>query len=318
MDRSEILVGVDGSAESDAAVAWAVAEARARGCGLQILHACEARNYGLWTTTRTLGDGLRQMARPLIDAALALVARIDPQVPARGGVLVASASRTLIRLSEKAALIVIGRSGRGAISRLVLGSVTRHVLANACCPVVAVGIPPEGVTVGTVGRVVAEIGPLPTHEQTLRFAFTEARMRRAPLHVVHAVAPLPLPSARAGRELASSLIPWQARYPSVSLTSSVHVGDLDDAIASLGTPTDLLVLGQHRHGPLRPHALGGHTTSALHVAPCPVAVVHEPLEAPVSEQAPAAEPYRAGAVQDDPATAYRSSGATEYGSDVRG
>ncbi len=83
-------VGVDGSAESDAAVAWAVAEARARGCGLIVLHACESRYYGLWTTTGTLRAGLRAMAQPLVDDAMALAARLDPAVPVRGSVLVAS------------------------------------------------------------------------------------------------------------------------------------------------------------------------------------------------------------------------------------
>src|SRR6266571_1544187 len=86
----EIVVGVDGSAESDAAVAWAVAEARARGCGLIVLHACESRYYGLWTTTGTLRAGLRAMAQPLVDDAMALAARLDPAVPVRGSVLVAS------------------------------------------------------------------------------------------------------------------------------------------------------------------------------------------------------------------------------------
>jgi hypothetical protein len=43
-------------------VGWAVREAAARGCGLVIVHACESRYYGSWTTTRDLRAGPRLVA----------------------------------------------------------------------------------------------------------------------------------------------------------------------------------------------------------------------------------------------------------------
>ena len=43
--------------------------------------------------------------------------------------------------SKGALMLVVGRHGRGALGRLVLGSVGRHVVAHAACPVVVV--PPD-------------------------------------------------------------------------------------------------------------------------------------------------------------------------------
>ncbi len=287
MDRTEdIVVGVDGSAESRAALAWAVADARARRCGVVVVHMCEARNYGLWTTTKGLRAGLREMARPIVDDALALAGRIDPAVPARGGVLVASPTRTLVRLSSYAPVVVIGRNGRGALSRLLLGSVTQHLAANAHCPVVAVGRPARGQAAGAVERVVAAIVASPGNERTLQFAFAEAARRRSPLVVLHVHDDTDLATQpehpRPGREL----IGWHDQYPAVHVTSAVRTGSVVEAIASICIPGDLLVLGHHRRLAIAHHSLGAGTMAALHAAPCPVAVVHEPVDVSVREPVP--------------------------------
>lgn len=275
----DVVVGVDGSAESDAAVAWAVAEAGVRNCCLVAVHACESRYYGLWTTTRTLREGLRQMARPIVDDALALAASIDPGVPSRGGVLVASPVRTLVRLSHSAGIVVIGRSGRGAISRLLLGSVARSVMAEAAAPVVAVGCPPDDTSPPRLARVVAAVADPAVNPESLQFAFAEAQRWDVPLRIVHA--------SRAGRPLAGQdLIPWQSAYPGVHMTTSTHTDSLTDALVATCTSRDLVVLGHHRHLPTR-HALGPHVMSVLHAAPCPVAVVPEPPGATVTDLAPA-------------------------------
>jgi nucleotide-binding universal stress UspA family protein len=236
----EILVGVDGSTESDAALAWAVAEARARGCGLAVVHCCESRYYGPWTTTPTLREGLRDLARPIVADAVERATNLDPSVRVRGAVLVTEPTRALVRLSAHAALVVIGRPDRGALSRLLLGSITRHLLANAACPVVAVR------TDGGIDRVVAVITEPDTDEQTVAFAVAEAERHHVPVHV--------------------------------AVTSSVRGGSLAEVITRVCAPTDLLVLGHHRHG-RAPHRLGHDAVVALHIATGPIAVVPEPPHA---------------------------------------
>jgi len=51
------------------------------------------------------------------------------------------AGQVLAIESKGALMLVVGRHGRGALGRLVLGSVGRHVVAHAACPVVVV--PPD-------------------------------------------------------------------------------------------------------------------------------------------------------------------------------
>ncbi|HEY7050431.1 MAG TPA: universal stress protein [Jatrophihabitantaceae bacterium] len=294
MELGEILVGVDGSAESDAAVAWAVTEARARSCGLHVVHCCESRYYGLWTATKTLREGLRALARPLVDDAIELARRLDPQVSVRGGVIVAAPARALVRLSSRASLVVVGRSGRGAISHLLLGSVARHVLANADCPAVSVGCRPEKATSSAPTRVVAAVVRSESYERTLHLAFGEAELHRVPLRVVTA---LPRRASGAGsmelRSLATALIPWQLQYPTVRVTTSTMVGSLAETLAALCTQQDLLVLGHHRHGPLAPDLLGPRISSAMHAVRCPIAVAHEPAAATAS--VPAEHPVASAA-----------------------
>jgi nucleotide-binding universal stress UspA family protein len=278
MDRNaEIVVGVDGSVESDFAVIWAVAEARARGCGLLVVHVCEPRTYGLWVSTGGLRAGIREMARPIVDDARALAARIDPGVPARGGVLVASPPVALGRLSGLAPLVVIGRHGRGAVSRLLLGSVAQHLVSSAVCPVVAVGRPAEGLGTGTVDRVIVAMTTARANEHALEFAFGEAVRRDAPMVVLDA-APDAARAASAGDCVTAALARWQGAYPGVDVQPKVWLGSVIDAVTSTCKRTDLLVLGRRRRRAFVPRPLGGRAFAILHAASCPVAVVAEPAE----------------------------------------
>jgi nucleotide-binding universal stress UspA family protein len=239
----EILVGIDGSAESDAALAWAVAEAHVRGCGIAVVHCCESRYYGLWTATRALREELRDMARPILADALRQAAGLDASVPVRGAVLVTEPTRALVRLSARAELVVVGRPDRGALSRLLLGSITRYLLANAACPVVAVR------TAGPVDRVVAAIATPDADQQTVAFAVAEAERYHVPVHV--------------------------------AVTYSTHGPVLAETVPRVCTPTDLLVLADHRRGRI-PHQLEHDVVAALHSAPGPVAVVPELRETHVA------------------------------------
>lgn len=232
----DILVGVDGSTESDAALAWAVSQARVRGCGLAVVHCCESRYYGVWTTTRALREELRDMARPIVADALRMAARLDPSVPVRGAVLVTEPTRALIRLSAHAALVVVGRPDRGVLSRLLLGSITRYLLANAACPVVAVR------TTGGIDRVVAAIATPDADEQTVAFAVAEAERHHVPVHV--------------------------------AVTFAARGGSLAETVARVCTPTDLLVLGHRGYG-RAPHHVAHDAVKALSIARGPVAVVPE-------------------------------------------
>jgi nucleotide-binding universal stress UspA family protein len=283
--KREILVGVDGSRSSNAAVVWAAAEAARRGVGLVVVHAFDTSAVGLWLTTSAIRDGLRDLAQPLVDDAIRLAATHEPGVRVRGRVVIGAPTRMLLLLSNNVELTVIGRSGRGALARAWLGSLTQRLVAHGSSPVVAIGHVTRASRPGELSRVTVAVEDGPVDDSVLRFGFEEAKLHRVPLHAIHAVQPLgwpttsPVPAeeVRTAEERQAKLLGhWQADYPTVRATSIVRTGRPGMVIASACKPSELLVLGHHRHAPFAPHQLGTVAGLALQEAPCAVAVVHEP------------------------------------------
>ncbi|HZK05478.1 MAG TPA: universal stress protein [Actinomycetaceae bacterium] len=124
-----VVVGVDGSRESAAAVALAAAEASLSGAELVAVH--------VWTSTTWLSDdvvphipeeaSVRRFVEPLLtdypDLAVEYV--VKPGHPAG----------ELVERSKTARLVVMGSRGRGGFAGLLLGSVSRGVLRDAQSPV---------------------------------------------------------------------------------------------------------------------------------------------------------------------------------------
>lgn len=290
--NGEILVGVDGCPSSDAAVVWAAGEAASRGLGLALVHALDMNSIGLGLTTTPLRTMLIEIAQPTIDHALKLAAEHQPGVPARGQVMIGSPTRTLLFLSEKAQLTVVGRTGRGALAHLWLGTVTQRVLAHASSPAIAVG-GTDATTAGTMSRIVVGMGEGPAQDSALEFAFSEAQQRCIPLEALHVVRRAGSPSSElvddphpehldAEERQAKLLSEWAATYPAVAVTSIVRGGHLGEVFADACRATDLLVLGHHRRAPYSPYQLGPAATAALHHTTCSVAVVHEPAASAAS------------------------------------
>ena len=275
-DPRYVLVGVDGSPESDAAVDWASREALSRNAQLRIVSACDSRYLGLWTLNRTFREELRSYGKPLAAQAAERAALVLPHTAIETAVLVAPPGRALGLLSSGCELIVVGRTGRGALSRLVFGSTTREVLARSSCPVVAVNVPTEHRSPVRGGdeeapRVVVAVRDAATNAHSLRFAFAFAQLHQAELQIVQATrsfddTPSPLIDDVSG---------WQAGYPTVESKIVEALGDPATFIAEICQSGDLLVVGHHRHAAWTMRPLGAHLLSVLHAAPCSVAVVPE-------------------------------------------
>lgn len=71
----------------------------------------------------------------------------DPRVRVTHRLLTGDPAAEILRLAGevKAGLVVLGTHGRGALGRLLMGSVAEAVVRNAPCPVVTVKLPPDGV-----------------------------------------------------------------------------------------------------------------------------------------------------------------------------
>ncbi len=135
-----IVVGVDGSEASDAALAWALEQARRTGDELQVVHVWHYPEIGELLTANPFElqhDELQDEAAEQLRRAIARVGappdvRIDP-VLAMG-----RTAEVLLRAAAEADLLVVGSRGRGGFTGLLLGSVSQHCVQHAPCPVVVV------------------------------------------------------------------------------------------------------------------------------------------------------------------------------------
>jgi nucleotide-binding universal stress UspA family protein len=133
-----VVVGVDGSKSSLAALRVAAEEARTRGATLRIVVAWHiplaVYTDGLPPPDEITGD-LREAAQEIAtQAEAALPAGIEFETKLREG----QPADVLIDESEGADVLVVGSRGLGGLARFVLGSVSRHVQDHAKCPVVVV------------------------------------------------------------------------------------------------------------------------------------------------------------------------------------
>ena len=141
-DIQRILVAVDFSANSARALDYAGMLARRCGATLHLLHVCEPLSLGSpaldaaaftrpdWEK-RLEADAYEQMSR---------MAEPFRTLVATKSVLFDDAANCIVREAEdrQMDLIVMGTHGRGAVASLLMGSVARHVVRTAGCPVLTV------------------------------------------------------------------------------------------------------------------------------------------------------------------------------------
>ncbi|MFD4370345.1 universal stress protein [Streptomyces sp. NPDC058486] len=134
-----VLLAVDGSPDSDAAVDFAFTEARARGVGLVAVHAWTPRSgpADLTPLFHSVEEVHAEAAR-VLDAALARAAERHPGTEAEPRLLQGRPREVLLEESENAQLVVMGARGRGGFTGLLLGSVSQALLHHAHCPVAVV------------------------------------------------------------------------------------------------------------------------------------------------------------------------------------
>jgi len=137
-----IVVGVDGSQTSRAALEWAVQEARLRQASVEALIAWHLPNVGAFPYVGTAFDpaAFEAAARETLDHVVDGVDADGLPRPIERIVYLGDASSGIITTAKGADLIVVGSRGLGGFSGLLLGSVGHHVAHHAPCPVVI--IPP--------------------------------------------------------------------------------------------------------------------------------------------------------------------------------
>ncbi|WP_328946235.1 universal stress protein [Streptomyces sp. NBC_00250] len=284
----EIVAGVDGSPESLAAADWAAREALHRGLPLRLAHAWRWEPIDLPLVQDRATQ--ERAADAVLREAEATIAARYPELALTAEVLVDTPVAALLGAEERAEMLVLGSRGHGAVAGFLLGSYGQQIIAAATGPVVAVrsrdGEPAEPPT----GHVlVGQLGSAEDSAAALGFAFGTAAARGASVRAVRAWSLPPLyayspASMRLADEagglvpyeekaLREALAPWRERYPDVPVTEHVELGSAGQVLLSASGAAQLLVVGRRaKRGAVGPR-IGSVAHAALHLAPCPVAVV---------------------------------------------
>jgi nucleotide-binding universal stress UspA family protein len=136
-----VVVGVDGSEASEAALRWAHDAALLRGARLQAVHAWSLPYVGDMSAMAAVADRV-EVFRQAADRQLS--STVDTVLGGKSGVEVVKVlvegapAPTLIDAARDADLLVVGSRGHGGFAGLLLGSVSQHCARHATCPVVVV------------------------------------------------------------------------------------------------------------------------------------------------------------------------------------
>jgi nucleotide-binding universal stress UspA family protein len=137
-----IVVGVDGSECSNAALHFALEEARVRHARLRIVVAWHvplaAYGAGWAPPPPGLSEDVEAAAEEVLKAARALCDEIDGEVEIETVATEGHPAQVLVEEAEGAELLVVGCRGRGGFRELMLGSVSHQCALHARCPVAIV------------------------------------------------------------------------------------------------------------------------------------------------------------------------------------
>ncbi|WP_328936353.1 universal stress protein [Streptomyces tauricus] len=294
-----VVAGLDGSAESLAAVEWAAREANMRGLPLKLVHVWEpvpepiaqapllgAETQQHWTERipREAADGVR-LRHPGVDVTVEQLSGTPRDV--------------LARAAKDAELLVLGSRGLSGIGGFLLGSVGQAVVAQTERPVVLVRageqaadehtMDPSGIpsAASPFRPVLLGLDTDSPHDTVIEFAFDAAVRRESGLRVVHGWNPPPyyaygLPTDLGLHEelakqqvaaLAEALRPWRQKFPTVEVVEQSRYGSAANHLVDASHEASLVVVGRRiRRSPFGTH-IGPVTHAVLHHATAPVAVV---------------------------------------------
>ena len=137
-----IVVGVDGSDSSKAALEWALRQAVLTGAAVEAVVAWHFPNFvgGMPYAPIAVMDlpNYAELAAEVLDEVLRTTVPPDSRVKVSSIVREGNAAQVLIDIAEDADLLVVGSRGHGGFAEALLGSVSQHCVHHARCPVVII------------------------------------------------------------------------------------------------------------------------------------------------------------------------------------
>jgi nucleotide-binding universal stress UspA family protein len=294
--RSNIVVGVDGSPASDAAVRWAAREAMMRVVPIKLINvvaptlvsSAMAPNHTITQAEELQARQILQQARRIVED---LAGAKQPDIHTERQY--AAVVPTLVDASDDAQMVVVGSSGR-ACGRGMLGSVSAGLLHHADCPVTVVPDPESAQHELRDAPVLVGIDGSTASEVAAALAFDEASRRGVPLLALQAwsdvgVFPVLGMDWRTYRDkgaelLGERLAGWQECYPDVQVHRRLVCDVPDRWLIDESKNAQLVVLGSGGRGGYAGMRLGSVTSAVVRSARVPVIVVRHGRDEPADHE----------------------------------
>jgi nucleotide-binding universal stress UspA family protein len=217
MTSKTLLVGIDGTESSRAALRWAMKRAAAIGAEVTLARVVDDE----WTTigARLLGD-LDDDAQNLLEREVEYAHSLAADVVVHSELLHGSVMKELIAASEKAEMVVVGTHKTGFINGKVFGSRSLSLAAAAHTPVAIIpqGSPRDG------RGIVAGVDDSPAGRLAIQFAAREAERAQEILTLLRAFTVLELPTAN--DEVQRELIHHSEARTSAALSDATALAGL--------------------------------------------------------------------------------------------
>jgi nucleotide-binding universal stress UspA family protein len=286
-----VLVGVNGSPASSAAIRYAAREADRLGTGIQLVHMVP--NYVPTAPMLPLASSdLAGAGREILRAATTEAHKLLDPSRVTASLYAGPRIPTLLEMAEHAPLVVLGSRQRTAMDRLLTASTLGGVASRAACSVVAV--PAGWSRTGEHHRIVVGVKSTEHSAELVRRALEIARERSAEVVLVHA---WELPheyddlitarvdqdewADRARRIIEANLGGVLDAYPDVPVEIRVIHGQPARVLQTASDEADLLLLARRHRGFPFGH-LGGTGRALVREGHCPVEVV-PPADEPTRE-----------------------------------
>jgi nucleotide-binding universal stress UspA family protein len=271
-----MVVGVDGSEESDLALGWAATQAATEGLALVLLTAVSspAPESAAWLDAH--GIDHRRLRAQLKEEARALLRRCDARVHATYADLEIRHDLRFVDprdalLDADTDLLVVGTRGRGTTRRLVLGSVTSTVITHATSPTVVVRPEnPSGAGCGVLVGIAGDSGDAAAIDLAFRLAAARG-LSVAACHSLWDVVDVDQPRDIGPDELGyddqralltRAVLESTARYPDVAVQCQLTQGLADERLILAARNAALVVVG-HRRKPFLNELIYGSTASRV-------------------------------------------------------
>lgn len=270
-----IIVGVDDSAPSRAAITWAMHRGALAEVEVVLVHVISEDEAT--ASRRALGPGTSRSGLAFLEAELDFARLIDPKVSVKTELLSGDPLDQLAGASQQRAMLVIGTHKTGFVHGRVFGSRFIELARLASSPVVFI---PNSASQRRSGVVVG-VGSVDQDEQIIQFAAREADRSGQELVILHGRQAGTVEADRRSSATQLDTVSEAAEvmvrrvYPSLVIRRRTVDRAPAEALVDSSMSAALLVIGRSRRTTQHPGSVGATVHDVLLNLAGPTVIVHD-------------------------------------------